>query len=250
MAPSGGVSSRTGNLLDEVAYEVAASFRAAPSSSRDPKVLAAYRALEQQSDGAFEALTRDAPERGVRVVFTRCERPYDSDREMVGAARAEVLLEVTTAATELDRCHPLLGCELGGAYDRFRAVHDLIGHVGPGLGFDRGGELAAWRWQERRYHGLAPWALATELHAEHSVLWTTGAFSDHKATLLDRDLLARSGRAGRKPTTAPTPPRVHDQRPSHRLRGGVDRLGRMADRTPITLALRGGTPIATTVQTK
>jgi hypothetical protein len=32
-------------------------------------------------------------------------------------------------------------------------------------------------------------ALATELHAEHSVRWTTGRLSDHKAILIDRDLL-------------------------------------------------------------
>ena len=195
--------------LDDLAYEVAACFLAAPSSSRDPKVLAAYQALERQSDRAFEALIRDAPDHGVRVVFTRCERPYDSDREMVGAARGEGLLEITTAATEPDRRHPLMGCELGGAYDRFRAVHDLVGHVRPRLGFDRDGELAAWQQQRCLYDAMARWALATELHAEHSVLWTTGSFSAHKATLLDRDLLARSGRARRRATAR----RAHATRP-------------------------------------
>jgi hypothetical protein len=45
--------------------------------------------------------------------------------------------------------------------------------------------------QEQLYDGLAPWALATELHAEHSVWWTTGTLSDHKATLIDPDLLDR-----------------------------------------------------------
>jgi hypothetical protein len=121
--------------------------------------------------------------------------PYASDAEMVAAVRSEGLLEVTSAATERDRSHPLMGCEFGGAYDRFRAVHDIVGHVGPGLGFDRDGEFGAWLAQERLYRGLARWALATELHAEHSVRWTTGALSDHKATLLDRDLLARAKRA-------------------------------------------------------
>jgi hypothetical protein len=87
-----------------------------------------------------------------------------------------------------------MGCEVGGAYDRFRAVHDIIRHVVPGLGFDRDGEFAAWLVQERLYRGLARWALATELHGEHSVRWTTGVLSDHKATLLDRGLLARARR--------------------------------------------------------
>ena len=99
------------------------------------------------------------------------------------------MLEITTSARERDRRHPLLGCDRGGTYDRFRAVHDIVGHVEPCLGFDRDGEFAAWLTQERLYDGLARWALATELHAEHSVRWTTGTLSDHKATLLDRELL-------------------------------------------------------------
>jgi hypothetical protein len=127
--------------------------------------------------------------RGLRVAFTRCESPYDSDEELVSAARTHRVLEITTSARERDRRHPLLDCDRGGTYDRFRAVHDIVGHVGPGLGFDRDGEFAAWLTQERLYGGLARWALATELHAEHSVRWTTGTLSDHKATLLDRDLL-------------------------------------------------------------
>lgn len=176
----------------ELAREVAGSFIAARSTRRDPTVCAAYGQLEQQSDRALMALTRFQPLRGVRVVFTRSRMPYASDHEMVAAVRTEGLLEVTSAATERDRRHPLMGCEVGGAYDRFRAVHDIVGHVGPGLGFDRDGEFAAWLVQERLYRGLARWALATELHGEHSVRWTTGVLSDHKATLLDRDLLARA----------------------------------------------------------
>ena len=36
---------------------------------------------------------------------------------------------------------------------------------------------------------LARWAAATELHGEISALWATGQFAEHKAVLLDRDLL-------------------------------------------------------------
>ena len=175
-----------------VAHEVAASFVAARSNRGDAKVCAAYRQLEQQSDRAFAVLTASSRRRRVRVVFTCCREPYVSDREMIAAVRAERLLEITSAVTERDRRHPLMGCELGGAYDRFRAVHDLVGHIGPQLGFDRDGEFAAWLVQERVCRGLARWALATELHGEHSVRWTSGELSDHKATLLDRDLIART----------------------------------------------------------
>jgi len=147
------------------AHEVAGTFLAAPTTRRDPTVRAAYCELEEQSDRAFVTRTRPRPVGGVRVV-TRCPSPYASDREMVAAVRSDRLLEVTSAATEFDRRHPLMGCELGGAYDRFRAVHDLVGHVVACLGFDRDGEFVGWLTQERLYRGLARWALATELHGE------------------------------------------------------------------------------------
>ena len=156
-------------------------------------VRAAYDQLERQSDAIFARLTGpDRPSEGrVRVEFTRCESPYESDDELIGAVRTSGVLEITTCTRERQRRHPLLGCDLGGSYDRFRAVHDIVGHVGTRLGFDRDGEFSAWLTQEQLYRGLARWALATELHAEHSVAWTTGTLADHKAILLDRDLLER-----------------------------------------------------------
>jgi hypothetical protein len=70
---------------------------------------------------------------------------------MIAAVRAEHLLEVTAAAADRDRAHPLLGCELGGPYDRFRAVHDIVGHVIPRFGFDRDAELL-----RRARRGVSP----------------------------------------------------------------------------------------------
>jgi hypothetical protein len=174
-----------------LAHEVAVRFQAARNNQTNQTVRAAYDQLARQSDAIFARLTDPDHQflRGLRVEFTRCESPYDSDEELVRSARTHRVLEITTSARERDRRHPLLGCDRGGAYDRFRAVHDIVGHVGPCLGFDRDGEFAAWLTQERLYDGLARWALATELHAEHSVRWTTGTLSDHKATLIDRDLL-------------------------------------------------------------
>jgi hypothetical protein len=180
-----------------VAREVAEVFLAAPRAAPDRTVRAAYRQLEEQSDAALARVTRG---HHIRVVFTRCPLPYASDRELIRAVRADRVLEVTTAASEPDRRHPMMGCERGGAYDRFRALHDLTGHVFPGFGFDRDGEFSAWLVQDQLYTGLARWALATELHAEHSVRWTTGQFCEHKAVLHDRELVACARRGA--PTAA------------------------------------------------
>jgi hypothetical protein len=180
-----------------LAHEVAASFERARSTPDAPLVAAAYAQLETQTDAIFAGLTDIRRPRAVRVAFTRSLLPYCGDRELIDAVRAERVLEVTTAAREPDRRHPLLECRPGGAYDRFRAVHDLLGHAGPELGFDRDGEYASWLIQDRHYRGLARWALATELHGEHSVRWTSGEVAEHKATLLPRELLRRARAAGR-----------------------------------------------------
>lgn len=184
-----------------IAREVAANFSHARSTPGAPLVAAAYAQLQTQTDEMFARLTDRDRARGIRVVFTRSSVPYIGDRELIDAVRDERILEITTAASEPERRHPLLDCRPGGAYDRFRAVHDILGHVGPALGFDRDGEYAAWLRQDRQYHGLARWALATELHAEHSVRWTSGQVAEHKATLLRRDILRRARAAARFPAS-------------------------------------------------
>lgn len=73
-----------------------------------------------------------------------------------------------------------------------RAVHDIVSHGSRRHGFDRHGEFAAWLLEDRMYTGPARWALATELHGEHSVLWTSDRLAEHKATLLDPRLLSAS----------------------------------------------------------
>ena len=176
----------------EIAAEVAAGFVAGRSDRRDPVVVAAYGQLREQSDRMYEQLTDTRSRQPIRVVFTRQRQPYGTEWEMISAVRSDHLLEVSTAAADSECRHPLMDCAAGGAFDRFRAVHDVMGHAWPSLGFDRDGEYAAWLHQERFYGGLARRALATELHGKHSVLWTTGVLADNKAILLDHDLLNRS----------------------------------------------------------
>ena len=82
-----------------------------------------------------------------------------------------------------------MGNEIGGAYDRFRAVHDVLGHTRMQRGFGRDGEFVVWLEQERFHSPLARWALGSELHGQHSVRWTTGEIAEPKAILLEPALL-------------------------------------------------------------
>jgi hypothetical protein len=171
------------------ARDVADCFAAARTRTTDPLVSAAYRQLQIQTDQQFAALTDPRGRHQLTVVRTRLREPYATDTELIAAVRTTGLLEVTSLAP--DRRHPLLGGEAGSAYERFQAVHDIVGHVATGFGFDQDGEYSAWLVQRRTYHGLARWAAATELHGENSVLSTTHQFADHKAILLDLGLLDR-----------------------------------------------------------
>jgi hypothetical protein len=173
------------NQLDPAAARDVAAAHHAASRRGDSVCDAAYARLVEESDRLFRLLP-------VAVVFTMSEHPYGSACELIRSVREHHVLEVTSVAWERDRPHPLMGCEVGGEYDRFRAVHDVLGHAHLGVGFDRDGEYATWRFQERFHSPLARHALATELHAEHSVRWTTGELPEHKAVLLDERVVDRS----------------------------------------------------------
>ena len=155
----------------------------------DLLVAEAYRQLEMQTEKQFAALTDPQGLYRFAVVGTSATTPYSDAGELAASVLGSRTLEVTTSAA--DRAHPLLGGEVGGAYCRFRAVHDLVGHVATGYGFDRDGEYSAWLLQRSFYTGLARWAAATELHGEISALWITHTFPEHKAVLLDPHLLRR-----------------------------------------------------------
>jgi hypothetical protein len=154
------------------------------SAHRDPKVIEAYKQLQSETDRLYTHLTRDACPWTARVVFTRCRRPYESDHELISAVRTNGTLEMTSAAGAGERLHPLLGCELGGAFDRFRAVHDLIGHARCEYGFDLVDECAAWSVQDRLHSGLARGALATELYGVNAARNVVGEAPELRALLL------------------------------------------------------------------
>jgi hypothetical protein len=179
------------------AHLVAGAFAAAPSVASDPQLGPAYAALSEQALRLFAGLTTDRACRPVRVVFTRCREPYRDAHELSDSVRLDRVLEICSAAYERDRRHPLLEASVGGAHDCLRAVHDIVSHGWLGYSFDRDGEFSAWRVEHGLYSGLARWALATELHAHHSVLWTTGELAAFKATLLPPDLLRASLRGAR-----------------------------------------------------
>ena len=174
------------------AHLVADAFLDAPRSSTSALVRAAYCELGAQAHRWYARLTDHRTRTPIRVVFTRCPEPYETGQELSKRVRSDRVLELCPARYDHDQHHPLLDVSIGGTYDRFRAVHDIVSHARLGFGFDRHGEFSAWLAEDRMYTGRARWALATELHAKHSVFWTTGTPAAHKATLLPADLVRAS----------------------------------------------------------
>ena len=154
----------------------------------EPLVALAYHQLQTQTDRQYASLMDPHGLFQVKVVSAGELTPYADADEIVASVRTTHTLEVTTAAA--DRTHPLDGAA-GGAYFRFRAVHDLVGHVATGYGFDADGEYSAWLAQRRSTTG-SPAGCRSELHGEISVLRKTQQFAEHKAALPDPELFRRS----------------------------------------------------------
>jgi hypothetical protein len=171
---------------DPARADLAAWHLESQSAQDDPRVIAAYNQLVRQTDRLFQLLTDFTSPRGINVSFTFLRQPYRSDGELIAAIVNDRRFEVSVAASDRYRLHPLLDCRPGGSYDRFRAVHDIIGHAFGHRGFDAEGEYSAWRHQNSLHGGLARLALATELRAEHAVLRETGEFGEHKALIPPR----------------------------------------------------------------
>ncbi len=189
--------SRTG---DPAATELAGWHLKTQSAPDDPRVIAAYDQLAAQTDRLFQLLTDCPSPCCIKVTFTFLRQPYKSDDELIAAVINDKRLEVSVAASDRHRLHPVLDCRPGGPYDRFRAVHDIVGHAIGHRGFDAEGEYSAWLYQDSLYGGLARLALATELRAEHAVLRETGEFAEHKALLAPRTFVSHDvqGHAGRE----------------------------------------------------
>jgi hypothetical protein len=182
-------SLHTDRLDRSLAAELGAWYLSGASLASQPQVVAGYDRLQQETDRFFSMLVDDRSEHALRIVFTRCLEPYGDDRELIQAVRADRLLEVTTAAVNSGRLHPVMGCQFGGAFDRFRAVHDVIGHGWSGFGFELDDEYDAWCVQDRLHSGIARRALATELCGVNCARWTIGEAPEQRAMLVPCELL-------------------------------------------------------------
>ena len=97
-----------------VATQIAAAHIEA-SRVGDALTRAAYARLVSESDQLFRLVTDRDRSDPIEIFFTTCAVPYGDAAELITSVRRDRVLEVTTAAREPDRLHPVMGCEVGGA---------------------------------------------------------------------------------------------------------------------------------------
>lgn len=155
-------------------YATYLAYRDAMKSGKEsPTIRASYGALREHIGRQFDVLTQPKEQggMGVNVDFTD-DDPYESP-----AAMAEDVNRgnIRVFKTESTGGHNFFTNEEN---DKFRAVHDVMGHVATGRGFSRHGEEGAFQGHLQMFPKEAHEALTSELRGQNAALIWGGDFPD------------------------------------------------------------------------
>ena len=149
-----------------------------------------FEALGSEIEEQFDMVTKPVSEGGLGITVEFVdEDPYDNFIEMYEDYTENKTIKILK--TEATGGHPFFTNEQN---DKFRAVHDLFGHLATGRGFDRHGEEAAYQAHKSMFSETAAKAAATELRGQNSYLLEKGDFGPQKLILLPESM--RKGLAG------------------------------------------------------
>jgi len=144
----------------------------------------AWTALATEVEEQYEMALAAVEEGGLGITIEFVdEDPYDNFAEMWEDYTTNKRVKVLK--TEATGGHPFFTNEQN---DKFRAVHDIFGHLATGRGFDRNGEEAAYQAHISMFGPDAVKAAATELRGQNSVLLETGDFPPQKLIILPEDM--------------------------------------------------------------
>lgn len=152
----------------------------------DKHALPAYHAMRDETRRQFDHMTkpRSRGGMGINVEVTQ-QDPYGSKgaNSIIGELRDDVMnnnrIKVMSTATTGE--HAVFSNDDN---DKFRAVHDVFGHLGSGRGIDMHGEEAAFQKHSRMFSPLARQAMATETRGQNAALHKHGEFQEQKIGLL------------------------------------------------------------------
>ena len=146
-----------------------------------PQMHASYKALNEGINQQYEHITRPKHEGGMGIsIEVSKEDPYPSMKEarhdVVRNSRMRVLA-TETASGPSGEMHPMMS---PAQNDKFRAVHDIFGHLAIGRDTTRHGEEAAAQHHAQMFPPAAHAALFSETRAQNSALIYNQAFPENK----------------------------------------------------------------------
>lgn len=147
----------------------------------DENAKKSYDELKLEVERQFDMLR----EMGITVQFVDYD-PYDGFHSM----RKDVLenKRLKVMKTSVTGSHPYWDDETN---DKFRAVHDVFGHLATGRGFDRHGEEAAYQAHKSMMPESVHGALAMETRGQNAYVLARGDFPRQKAGILPEELAKR-----------------------------------------------------------
>ncbi len=179
--------------VSPLAGKMADVYDEAISDPTNPEVIAAYRALVDETREQLRVMEEDL---GIRIEYVR-EDPYNvigkdgqpvpSSKLMMEDVINNKRLQVRDSADDFaTNPHPLFTVDEN---NMFRAVHDFFGHAGSGRGFDASGEEAAWLSHSQMFSPLARRAMTTETRGQNSYYNKFGEFAPQKTFLFPEEFV-------------------------------------------------------------
>lgn len=160
-------------------YAIAGEYKKAQAGPEPAGLRQSYESLRHHTNRQFEFMTRPKEKGGLgmSVQFTDHD-PYDSPQALAADVSKGQIKVLKTSSTG---SHAFLTDEEN---DRFRAVHDVFGHVSTGRGFSRHGEEAAYQSHKQMFPKEAHAALVSETRGQNSYLNRFGTFPDQGTRLV------------------------------------------------------------------
>lgn len=176
------------SVFDAYAREMPEVLEQAGAKNYDDLMEKAYRQLAKETDAQFQALPYN-------FSYHRAgEGNYNSSKEMAADVHGNKHLYVFQGGDPhdfLNRIDPVTGLNEN---EKFRAVHDLLGHAIYGNQFGPKGEEVAWAIHSQMYSPLARLAMTAETRGQNSMVNYSPLNAALKAEIAKYDSLASEAR--------------------------------------------------------
>ena len=175
-------------VFDAYAQQMPEVLEQAGAKNYDDLLEKAYRQLAKETDAQFQALP-------FNFSYHRAgEGNYNSSKEMAADVHGNKHLYVFQGGDPHDFLNRIDQASGLNENEKFRAVHDLLGHAIYGNQFGPKGEETAWAIHKQMYSPLAQMAMTAETRGQNSMVNYSPLNANLKAEIAKYDSLADEAR--------------------------------------------------------